>query len=86
MVQQKGSVRVSALAGRLSISDGKQVILLDPGRQLTTAPAGMPGVPQGASSLTGAAIALIVAVVGGVSAAAAIASTRTREDTSPSTF
>ncbi len=87
VVQQKGSVQVSALAGRLSLSDGKMVTVLEAGRQLTTARAGVAGVPQGSSSLAGAAVAAIVAaVVAGVSTAVIFATVDEQPDTSPSTF
>ena len=86
VVQLDRRVQVSALEGRLSISDGKQTTMLDAGKQLTTAASSMGNAPAGASSLTGAAIALIIAAISGAAAAAAIASTREQADTSPSTF
>ncbi|MGH9601874.1 MAG: hypothetical protein ACRD24_05740 [Terriglobales bacterium] len=81
-----GKVRVSALEGRLSISDGKQTTMLDSGRQLTTAGRSLGNAPAGANSLAGAAIVILVAVVAGASIGTIIATTGDEPDTSPSTF
>lgn len=87
VAQVGGKVRISALEGRLSISDGKQTTMLDAGKQLTTAGSGMGNAPASASSLTGAAMAIIVAAVAGASTAIVIATTGDEEDTaSPATF
>ncbi len=86
VTQLQGAVRVSALQGRLSLSDGRQVTLLDPGHQLTTARAGLPSKPAGASSLAGAAIAIIIAAMAATSTGLIVATTGEEADTSPSTF
>ncbi|MGH9556314.1 MAG: hypothetical protein ACRD2Y_10885 [Terriglobales bacterium] len=86
VAQVGGKVRISALEGRLSISDGKQTTMLDAGKQLTTGNSGLGNAPAGANSLAGAAIALIVIGIAAVSTGIIIATTGEVSDTSPSTF
>ena len=86
VTQSGGKVRVSALQGRLAVSDGKQTTMIDPGHQLTTADSSLGHKPAAANSLSGTAMAVIVAVVAGASVGAIIATTDEEEDTSPSTF
>jgi ferric-dicitrate binding protein FerR (iron transport regulator) len=86
VTQSGGRVRVSALQGRLAVSDGKQTTMIEPGHQMTTAGSSLGNKPAAASSLSGAALAVIVAVVAGASVGAIIATTGEEADTSPSTF
>lgn len=84
--QSGGKVRVAALQGRLSVSDGKQTTMLDAGNQLTTADNSLGNKPASASSISGVAIAVIVAVIAGASTGIILGTTGEEEDTSPSTF
>ncbi len=86
VTQSGGKVRVSAFQGRLTVSDGKQTTMIEPGHQLTTADSSLGNKPAAASSLSGAALAIIVAVVAGASLGTILATTGEEQDTSPSTF
>lgn len=86
VTQSGGKVHVSALQGRLAVSDGKQTTMIEPGHQMTTASSSLGKKPAAASSLSGAALAVIVAAVAGASVGIIIATTGEEEDTSPSTF
>jgi len=82
----QGKVEVVALEGKVSVSDGKQTILLEKGEQLAAASTGMEDVPVAKNSIAAGALIALIAAIAAASAAVAIATTRDKQDTSPSTF
>ncbi len=81
----RGEVRITSLEGRITVSDGKQEMLLEAGKMLTVASAGYPPVPGSANSLAGAVIAVIAIAVGSIVTAAVVTSVVEPDEQSVST-